>query len=150
MAAILATIGFTGAVVFTPVGQNLVAGAMIRIDDLYQIGEAVTVGDLHGTVVYRSMLRTELELPDGSKACVRLVVPGAPSTQPQPDGRLANVRRDAARPGVGPRDGHDVMDEVITSLKWNSRGKRAFVALDHVGGAGHVLHRLRLDRRPNP
>jgi len=34
MAAIMATAGFTGAVVFTPVGQNLVAGAMIRIDDI--------------------------------------------------------------------------------------------------------------------
>ena len=70
MAAIMATIGFTGAVVFTPVGQNLVAGAMIRIDDVYQVDEAVTVGDLHGTVVYRSMLRTELQLPDGSTAWV--------------------------------------------------------------------------------
>ena len=70
MAAIMATVGFTGAVVFTPVGQNLVAGAMIRIDDIYQVGEAVTVGDLHGHVVYRSMLRTELLLPDGSTAWV--------------------------------------------------------------------------------
>jgi small-conductance mechanosensitive channel len=70
MAAIMATVGFTGAVVFTPVGQNLVAGAMIRTDDVYRVGEAVTVGDLHGHVVYRSMLRTELRLPDGSTAWV--------------------------------------------------------------------------------
>ena len=34
MAAIMATVGVTGAVVFTPVGQNFVAGAMIRIDEL--------------------------------------------------------------------------------------------------------------------
>ena len=58
MAAVMATVGFTGAVIFTSVGQNLVAGAMIRIDDIYRVGEAVTIGDLHGTVVYRTMLRT--------------------------------------------------------------------------------------------
>lgn len=134
MAAILATVGFTGAVVFTSVGQNLVAGAMIRIDDVYRVGEAVSVGELHGTVVYKTMLRTELELPDGSKAWV-------PNSAFQ-DGQVLNHSRLGGwriRVEV-PLDrstdralAQEVMTTVMEHLSWNVPAKRAFVALDHVG-----------------
>ncbi len=135
MAAIMATVGVTGAVVFTPVGQNFVAGAMIRIDDIYQDGEAVTVGDLHGKVVYRSLLRTELELPDGSKAWV-------PNSVFQENQVLNHSRMGGWRVSVQvPLDrasdraiAQEVMDDVIASLDWNSPGKDAFVAFDYVGG----------------
>lgn len=135
MAAILATIGFTGAVVFTPVGQNLVAGAMIRIDDVYRVHEAVTVGDLHGKVVYRSMLRTELVLPDGSTAWV-------PNSQFQEHQVLNHSRMGGWRICVQvPLDrasdrvlATQVMKGVVESLDWNSPGKQAFLAFDHVGG----------------
>lgn len=70
MAATMATVGLTGAVVFTPLGQNLVAGAMIKIDDIYRPGEVVSVDGLSGRIVYRTMLRTELALADGSTAYV--------------------------------------------------------------------------------
>jgi small conductance mechanosensitive channel len=134
MAAIMATVGVTGAVVFTPVGQNFVAGAMIRIDDIYQDGEAVTVGDLHGTVVYRSLLRTELELPDGSKAWV-------PNSVFQENQVLNHSRMGGWRVSVQvPLDrasdratAQTVMDDVVAALDWNSPGKCAFVAFDHVG-----------------
>jgi small conductance mechanosensitive channel len=134
MAAIMATVGFTGAVVFTPVGQNLVAGAMIRIDDLYQVDEVVTVGELHGTVVYRSMLRTELELPDGSKAWV-------PNSAFQDSQVLNHSRMGGWRICVQvPLDrfndralAHRVMSHVMEHLSWNAPGKRAFIAFDHVG-----------------
>jgi small-conductance mechanosensitive channel len=134
MAAILAAVGVAGAVVFTPVGQNFVAGAMIRIDDIYQVGEAVTVGDLHGKVVYRSLLRTELELPDGSKAWV-------PNSVFQENQVLNHSRMGGWRVCVQiPLDrasdratAQGVMDDVVASLEWNSRGKDAFVAFDHVG-----------------
>jgi small-conductance mechanosensitive channel len=134
MAAVMATVGFTGAVVFTPVGQNLVAGAMIRIDDVYQVGEVVTVGDLHGNVVYRSMLRTELELPDGSTAWV-------PNSSFQENQVLNHSRMGGWRLCVQvPLDcasdrakAAEVMDDVVNSLTWNSPGKRAFIAFDHVG-----------------
>lgn len=134
MAAVMATIGFTGAVVFTPVGQNLVAGAMIRIDDVYDIGDQITVNDLHGTVVYRSLLRTEIELPDGSKAWV-------PNSRFQ-DGEVLNHSRlggwricvqvplDRA---TDRRRAHAVMRSVTRQLDWNQPGKPAFVAFDHVG-----------------
>jgi small-conductance mechanosensitive channel len=134
MAAIMATVGVTGAVVFTPVGQNFVAGAMIRIDDIYQDGEAVTVGELHGKVVYRSLLRTELELPDGSKAWV-------PNSVFQENQVLNHSRMGGWRVSVQvPLDrasdratAQTVMDDVVASLDWNSPGKQAFVAFDYVG-----------------
>jgi small conductance mechanosensitive channel len=134
MAAVMATIGFTGAVVFTPVGQNLVAGAMIRIDDVYRVGEVVTVGDLHGKIEYRSMLRTELELPDGSTAWV-------PNSAFQESQVLNHSRMGGWRICVQvPLDcaadrakAAAVMAEVMSTLSWNRPGKRAFVAFDHVG-----------------
>ena len=134
-AAVMATVGFTGAVVFTPVGQNFVAGAMIRIDDIYNVGEAVTVGDLHGKVIYRSLLRTELELPDGSKAWV-------PNSTFQENQVLNHSRMGGWRICVQvPLDrasdrakAQKVMDDVMSSLTWNCAGKTAFIAFDRVGG----------------
>ena len=134
MAAVLAAVGVAGAVVFTPVGQNLVAGAMIHIDDIYQVGEVVTVGDLHGKIVYRSLLRTEMELPDGSKAWV-------PNSTFQENQVLNHSRMGGWRVCVQiPLDrasdraeAQRVMDEVVASLDWSSDGKKAFVAFDYVG-----------------
>jgi small-conductance mechanosensitive channel len=134
MAAVMATVGFTGAVVFTSVGQNLVAGTMIRMDDVYREGEAVTIGDLHGIVVYRTMLRTELQLPDGSTAWV-------PNSSFQ-DGQVLNHSRlggwricvEVPLDCITDRAvAHDVMNEVIENLTWNSPGRQAFVSFDHVG-----------------
>ena len=134
-AAVMATVGFTGAVVFTPIGHNFVAGAMIRIDDIYVVGDAVTVGDLHGKVVYRSLLRTELELPDGSKAWV-------PNSVFQDNEVLNHSRMGGWRICVQvPLDrasdrarAQQVMDDVMASLTWNCPGKAAFIAFDRVGG----------------
>lgn len=134
MAAVLATIGVTGAVVFTPVGQNFVAGAMIRIDDVYREGEAVTVGDLHGKVVYRSLLRTEIALPDGSTAWV-------PNSIFQENEVLNHSRMGGWRICVQvPLDrssdrllATEIMSAVMESLTWNRPGKTPFVAFDHVG-----------------
>lgn len=134
MAALMATVGFTGAVIFTSVGQNLVAGTMIRMDDVYREGEAVTIGDLHGTVVYRTMLRTELQLPDGSTAWV-------PNSSFQEGQVLNHSRMGGWRICVEvPLDcvtdravAHDVMNHVMQNLTWNCPGREAFIAFDHVG-----------------
>lgn len=135
MAAVMATIGFTGAVVFTPVGQNLVAGAMIRIDHIYRVGEVVTIGDLHGIVLYRSMLRTELALPDGSTAWI-------PNSLFQENQVLNHSRMGAWRICVQvPVDrtadralATSVMEQVVRSLDWNARDRQPFIAFDKVGG----------------
>ena len=148
MAAIMATVGFTGAVVFTPVGQNLVAGAMIRIDDIYQVGDAVTVGDLHGHVVYRSMLRTELALPDGSTAWV-------PNSSFQENQVLNHSRMggwricvqvplDRASDRVRRHRDHGAGDRLA---RLEHARQAAFLAFDRRRRRGDVLQRLRLDRR---
>ncbi len=134
MAAVMATIGFTGAVVFTPVGQNLVAGAMIRIDDVYDIGDVVTVNCLHGRVVFRTLLRTEIELPDGSKAWV-------PNAMFQ-DGEVLNHSRMGGwrivvqiplDRSTDRRRAQAIMEEVVSRFEWNRPDKTAFVAFDSIG-----------------
>jgi small-conductance mechanosensitive channel len=135
MAAVMATVGFTGAVVFTPVGQNFVAGAMIRIDDVYRVGDIVTVNELHGRVVYTTLLRTELELPDGSTAWV-------PNSTFQDNEVLNHSRMGGWRIMVqvpldrstDRRRAQEIMQRVVSDLGWNVPGKRAFVVFDHVGG----------------
>ena len=135
MAALLATIGFTGAVVFTPIGQNFVAGAMITIDDLYRVGEVVTVGEIFGRVVYKSVLRTELELPDGTMAWV-------PNSEFQEAQVLNHSRLGGCRVSVEiPLDGSpdrplavNTMNAALEGLWWNTSGRRPFVVFERVGG----------------
>ncbi len=134
MAAVMATIGLTGAVVFTPVGQNWVAGAMITIDDVYDIGDVITINDTHGTVVHRSLIRTEIELPDGSKAWI-------PNSAFQENEVLNHSRLGGWRICVqvpldrsaDRRKAQTIMDRVVERLEWNQRGKPAFVTFDEVG-----------------
>lgn len=64
--AILATIGFGATLIFTPVGQNLIAGFLAGLDDVIREGDVITVGDQIGRVVRRGALSIGVELPDGS------------------------------------------------------------------------------------
>ncbi len=133
MAAVLATIGFTGAVVFTPVGQNFVAGAMIAMDDLCRPGEVVTVGDVHGRVVYRSLLRTEITLPDNTTAWV-------PNSIFQEHEVRNHTRAGGTRISVevpldtstDRRRAVAVIEDVLADLAWTSDGTSPFVAFDEV------------------
>lgn len=135
MAALLATIGFTGAVVFTPLGQNYVAGAMITIDDLYRRGEVVTAGEYTGRVIYQSVLRTELELPDGTMVWV-------PNSFFQEEKVLNHSRMGGFRISVEVpldraierRSAVGIMEGVLAGLEWNCPGRRAFAAFERVGG----------------
>ena len=141
MAAVLATVGLTGAVVFTPVGQNLVAGAMIRVDDVYDVGEVITVNGLHGRVAFRSLLRTELELPDGSKAWV------PNSTFQESDvlnhSRLGGWRICVQVPldrAADRRRAQAIMDQVVSDLPWNQSSRPASVSFDHVGAEAMIFN----------
>lgn len=135
MAALLATIGVTGAVAFTPIGQNFVAGAMITIDDLYRAGEVVTVGDVFGRVTYKSVLRTELELPDGTTAWI-------PNSQFQELQVLNHSRLGGCRVSVEvPLDGSPdralalaTMNAALADLWWNCEGRQPFIVFERVGG----------------
>ena len=140
MAAVLATIGFTGAVVFTPVGQNFVAGAMIAMDDLCRPGEVVTVGDVHGRVVYRSLLRTEIMLPDDTKAWV-------PNSMFQEHevrnhSRMGGTRISVEVPLDQATDRHTavaVMEDVLADLAWSTPGRAPFAAFDEVAAEAMVF-----------
>ncbi|MEM9466445.1 MAG: mechanosensitive ion channel domain-containing protein [Actinomycetota bacterium] len=135
MAAVLATIGFTGAVVFTPVGQNFVAGAMIAMDDLCRPGEIVTVGEVHGRVVYRALLRTEILLPDDTRAWV-------PNSAFQEHdvhnhSRMGGTRiavRVPVERSTDRRRAVEIMETVVVAQPWTSTGKDPFVAFDEVAG----------------
>lgn len=134
MAATMATVGLTGAVVFTPLGQNLVAGAMIRIDDIYRTGEIVSVAGLSGQVLYRTMLRTELVLPDGSKAFV-------PNSAFQENNVLNHSRdggwRMCVEVPIDRRTDRDrakaIMEHIVNHERWTSTTRQAFVSFDRVG-----------------
>ncbi len=135
MAALLATVGVTGAVAFTPIGQNFVAGAMITIDDLYRVGDVVTVAGIFGRVRYKSVLRTEMELPDGTTAWV-------PNSQFQELQVLNHSRLGGCRISVEiPLDGTPdraaalhAMNGALDDLTWCSEGRRPFVVFERVGG----------------
>ena len=134
-AALLAAVGVTGTVVFTPVGQNYVAGAMTTIDNLFEEGEIITVGDTFGRVMFQSVLRTELELPDGTKAWI-------PNAIFQEQEVFNHSRMGGYRIAVEvPLDGSpdralavEVMESVLHNLWWNAADKPAYVVFDHVGG----------------
>lgn len=135
MAAVMATIGFTGAVVFTPVGQNFVAGAMIAMDDLCRPGEVVTVGDVKGRVIYRSLLRTEIALPDDTKAWV-------PNSMFQEHevrnhSRMGGTRISVHVPLDRSTDRHRavaVMNDILSDLPWSSPGKDPYAVFEEVTG----------------
>ncbi len=135
MAAVLATIGCTGAVVFTPVGQSFVAGAMIAMDDLCRPGEVVTVADVHGTVIYRSLLRTEVLLPDDTRAWV----PNSkfPEEEVRNHSRMGGTRISVQVPldrTDQRRRAVSIMEVVLAELAWCSRGKDPYVAFEEVTG----------------
>ena len=139
MAAVLTTVGFTGAVVFTPLGQNIVAGVVTTLDDLFEIGDVVEVDDLYGTVLSRSLLRTELERPDGSTVWV-------PNKFLSDQMTLNHTRLGGYRINVEvPLDHHPdraravaIMQHVMAGLSWNVSDKDAFVCFEEVAGEAMI------------
>ncbi|MEZ5255959.1 MAG: molybdopterin-binding protein [Ilumatobacteraceae bacterium] len=64
--AMMATIGLGAALVFTPIGQNLIAGFLAGIDDVVREGDVLSVGDKVGRVVRKGSLSLGVLMPDGS------------------------------------------------------------------------------------
>lgn len=132
---VLATIGVTGAIIFTPIGQNMVAGTMTSFDDIYRIGEVVTVGEWFGRIMSKSFIRTELLLPDGTTAWV-------PNSKFQDEEIFNHTRLGGYRIEVEvPLDGNPdralavaTMQEVLANLPWNCPGREPALLFDHVGG----------------
>lgn len=139
MAAVLTTIGFTGAVVFTPIGQNMVAGLVTTLDDMYNVGDVIAIQDVVGKVKSRSLLKTELALPDGTMAWI----PNAMVSEHQ---TLNFSRLGAYRISVEIPLDHDpdralacsVMEAELAKLDWPVPEQRSFICFDHVAGEAVV------------
>lgn len=139
MAAVLTTIGFTGAVVFTPIGQNMVAGLVTTLDDMYNVGDVIEIQDIVGKVRSRSLLKTELALPDGTTAWIPNAMVSAHQT-------LNYSRLGAYRISVEVPLDHDpdralaceIMERELTRLDWPVPGHRSFICFDHVAGEAVV------------
>lgn len=139
MAALLTTIGFTGAVVFTSLGQNMVAGIVTSLDDMYSIGDVIEVDDVFGTVASRSLLRTELALPDGTTAWI-------PNAMISDQRTLNHSRLGGYRISVEvPLDHNpdralatEIMNHALSGLEWTVPGRPSFICLDHIHGEAVV------------
>lgn len=141
MAAILTTIGFTGAVIFTPLGQNIVAGVVTTLDDMYNVGDVIEVDEVFGTVLSRSLLRTELALPDGTTAWIPNAMISDHKTLNH--SRLGGYRIWAEIPLDHNPDREaatSIMNRVLADLEWSVPGHRPFLCFDHVAGEA-VIYR---------
>lgn len=139
MAALLTTIGFTGAVIFTSLGQNMVAGVVTSLDDMYNIGDVIEVDDVFGTVASRSLLRTELALPDGTTAWI-------PNAMISDQRTLNHSRLGGYRISVEVPLDHNpdralatrIMNHALAELEWPVPGRPSYICLDKVHGEAIV------------
>ena len=139
MAALFTAVGFTGAVIFTPLGQNIVAGIVTSLDDLFEIGEVIEVNDVYGTVISKSLLRTELCRPEGTTVWVPNKELSEEMTKNH--SRLGGYRINVEIPlhhNPDRRHAVEIMDRAIADVPWNVPGKKAFIAFDDVAGSAVV------------
>ena len=140
MAAVLTTVGFTGAVVFTPLGQNIVAGVVTTLDDIYEVGDVIEVDGTFGTVLSRSLLRIELGLPDGTTAWI-------PNAAVSEQKTLNHSRLGGYRFGVDVPLDHNpdrelatrIMTKVLEEIDWGAPERKPFVCFDTVAGEAMVF-----------
>lgn len=135
MAALLTTVGFTGAVVFTPLGQNIVAGIVATLDDVFEIGDTVEIDGVWGTVLSRSLLRIELARPDGTTVWV----PNAAVSEKTMlnFSRLGGYRIEVEVPLDHDPDrehANRVMHDVLANISWFVPDREPMVCFDAVGG----------------
>lgn len=139
MAALFTAVGFTGAVIFTPLGQNIVAGIVTSLDDLFELGEVIEVNGVYGTVISKSLLRTELRRPEGTTVWVPNKELSEEMTKNHT--RLGGYRINVEIPldhNPDRRHAVEIMDRAIADIAWNVPGKRAFIAFEHVAGGAAI------------
>ena len=88
--AVFGVLGLAAALIFTPIGQNAIAGFLAGIDDVVQDGDVVQVLDRTGTVVRKGTLSLGVEFPDGSMVYM-------PNTKAVDDELINHTRVDGAR-----------------------------------------------------
>lgn len=132
--ALMATIGLGAALVFTPVGQNLIAGFLAGIDDVVRDGDVVTVLGRPGRVQRKGSLSLGVEMPDGTMIYV-------PNTKVVDDELINHDRVDGVRIEVSiPLDGSPdrgravaVMHEVLDGLDWRRTDRPTAVLFTEIG-----------------
>jgi len=142
MAAILTTVGFTGAVIFTPLGQNIVAGIVATLDDIFEVGDVVEIDGIWGTVLSRSLLRIELGRPDGTTVWIPNAAVSERTTLNH--SRLGGYRMEVEIPLDHNPDrdrAAEVMERVLWNVDWGVPGRDPMVCFDSVAG-GAMLFRV--------
>lgn len=132
--AVMATLGVGAALVFTPVGQNLIAGFLAGIDDVVREGDVIEVAGKVGTVVRKGSLSVGVRLPDGAVVYV-------PNTRTVDDELINHSRSDGARievevrlDGVSDRAAAvEVMEKTLEALSWRLSAKPVAVHFSEIG-----------------
>jgi len=140
MAALLTTVGFTGAVVFTPLGQNIVAGVVATLDDIFDVGDVIEVDDMWGTVLSRSLLRIELARPDGTTVWVPNAAVSEKTTLNH--SRLGGYRIEVVIPLDHNPDralAASVMERVLREVSWFVPDRESSVCFDSVAGEAMIF-----------
>jgi len=128
-------VGFTGAVVFTPLGQNIVAGVVATLDDIFDVGDVIEVDDMWGTVLSRSLLRIELARPDGTTVWVPNAAVSEKTTLNH--SRLGGYRIEVVIPLDHNPDralAASVMERVLREVSWFVPDRESSVCFDSVAG----------------
>ena len=140
MAAIFTTVGFTGAVVFTPLGQNIVAGVVATLDDIFDVGDVIEVDGMWGTVLSRSLLRIELGRPDGTTVWIPNAAVSEKTTLNH--SRLGGYRMEVEIPLDHNPDrvlATTVMERVLSDVTWFVPGRDPMVCFDSVAGDATIF-----------
>ncbi len=153
MAAVFTAVGFTGAVIFTPLGQNIVAGVVATLDDIFEVGDVIAVDDVWGTVLSRSLLRIELGRPDGTTVWVPNAAVSEKTTLNH--SRLGGYRIEVDIPLDHNPDrtlAIAVMEHVLSEITWFVPGRQPFVCFDSVAGEAMIfrIYAWIVDRTTEP
>ena len=140
MAAVFTTVGFTGAVIFTPLGQNIVAGVVATLDDIFEVGDVIEVDAMWGTVLSRSLLRIELGRPDGTTVWIPNAAVSEKTTLNH--SRLGGYRIEVVVPLDHNPDralAASIMERVLSSVPWFVPGRESMVCFDSVAGEAMIF-----------
>lgn len=140
MAALLTTIGFTGAVIFTPIGQNIIAGIVATLDDVFSIGDVIEIDGTWGTVLSRSLLRIEIGRVDGTTVWVPNSVTSDRNMLNY--SRLGGYRIEIEIPldhNPDRQRANEVMHAVLSRIDWSVPGREPLVCFDAVSDAATLF-----------
>ncbi|MGI9621220.1 MAG: mechanosensitive ion channel family protein [Acidimicrobiales bacterium] len=134
--AVLGIIGIAGALIFTPVGQNMIAGFLAGMDDVVAVGDVITVQDRVGTITRKGTLSLSVEMPDGSVIYV-------PNTQVVDDELTNHNRVKGARIDVeikldgspDKRRAVEIMHATLDTLEWRSSDREPMVHFTEIGSS---------------